>query len=274
MLLLGALVVLSACEPVKKDVKMGGVLNANDLSIRVDNVTPGSNSVIMRNLTPGVTGQWKQGEDILGVGDEVPVILASLGEVTLTFVAFCDGGTVSKDTSVTINQLDVIPDSWLLFAGTTPEGKTWVWDSESNGGGVYGAGGYGHSKVPNWGNNAVGTTTGGGIFVDPEAKMVFDTNGGANFTMTDSTGSKKGSFSFSEKKAIANFSIGQLTIGGGAMIPAGYEYYSGGAIPQVFDILRTDDNHLVFNYAAPGAVIFDPAWATTSTMWVFKAVEE
>ncbi len=274
MLLLPALFVFSACEPISKDISLGGIVDSSKIKIEAVNATPGSNSIVLRVVTPGITGQWRSGSDIVGVGAEVPLIWPNLGESTFTFIPFGDGGLGEPiETKVTVTVIDVILKSWLLFAGKTnngQDGKTWVWDT--SGGNVYGQGGYGHSKVPNWGGVGVGATT-NGHFVDPDASMTFDTDGGLNVTIVNEGVETKGSFSFNAGKAIAGFSIGQLTIMG-ATIPCGYDYSNGADIPQTFDVLPgKDDNHIVLNWAAPGKIIYDPRWMDMSTMWVFMAEE-
>jgi hypothetical protein len=269
-----ALLLLNACEPVSKDIKPGGLIDPSTIVLSVEHATPGSNSIVLINETPGVTGQWSQNGNVIGTGDRVVANLVTTGDNKIDFTAFCDGGTVTSSINVNVTTITFMPDIWLMFAGAVGGSKTWVWDTETNGGNVYGAGGYGHSKVPNWGANAPGTTTDGGVFIDPTATITFDLINGTNVTITQADGTQKGSFSIDEKKAIANFSTGTLNLTG-VTLPAGFEYYSGGTIPQTFEILPgVDENHIVLNYAAPGSIIFDPAWATTSSMWVFKAVTE
>lgn len=276
LLLLPAFALLVACEPITKDTKLGSIVSPDQIEISITNNTPGSNAVTMEVVTPGFIGQWNEGEDVLGMGTKIETVLGSPGEHTISFYAFCDGGLSEPvEAKVTVDQMDVILDSWLLFAGETnngQDGKTWVWDPETNGGNVYGQGGYGHSKVPNWGAVGVGATT-NGHFVDPDASMTFDTDGKLNVTIFNEGTETKGSFAFNARKAIAGFSIGQLIITG-ATIPCGYDYSNGADIPQTFDVLPgKDNNHIVLNWAAPGKIIYDPAWSDTSTMWVFKAVE-
>jgi hypothetical protein len=37
----------------------------------------------------------------------------------------------------------------------------------------------------------------------------------------------------------------------------------------MFDVVKLTEDEMVLNWAAPGAVIFDPGWATSSSMWMF-----
>jgi len=271
--LLALLGITNACAPIMGKEDMGGIMNPSDIKLEVVGVTPGSNSVILRNLTPGVTGQWVIAGEIVGVGDEVGVILASPGENKATFIAVCDGGTVKVETTFRIEKLDVIPDAWLLFAGATNDGrdgKAWVWDTEVEGGNVVGYGGYGHSTAF-WGGTAPGGKTPADLPVYADSRVVFDTNGGANVTVTENGVTKKGSWSFNEKKALKGFSIGKITLSG-VTLPCGTKSYYGDAISaQVFDVIKTDDDHIVLNWAPEGAKFKDPNWATLGYMWVFKA---
>lgn len=271
MILLLAALFFNACEPVTKDIAMGGVLDAKDLKVRAEN-SGGGNKVTLINETPGITGQW---DFMVGtaVGDKVEVVMPFMGKIPVKFTAFCDGGTVSSETSVNITKIDApVDELWGFFAGTDAKGKEWTWgDAGNNGGTVWGGGGFGYSMVPNWGGVAIGATRNERL-VDSKGVMTFDLNGGANITITDAEGTRKGTYSFDRKKARTGYSIGQLTIHGGAHILCGYDYYNGKELAsQTFDIVKLTDKEMVLNYAKPDAVFQDPAWATTSTMWMFVA---
>ncbi len=107
---------VASCEPLKDDVQLGGVLDPSDIVISVVGKTSGSNDVVFHNDTPGVTGQWLDGKRIIASGDRIPHILRTIGENEVTFIAFCDGGTVTKSIVYNVERLDVEPPPLELTA--------------------------------------------------------------------------------------------------------------------------------------------------------------
>ena len=281
------LLALSACSEDNYDYVLDEVVTPDQIDIEVFTDQPGSNMVILKNNTPGVIPSWHT-----SMGDSKrqcdTIIAPCLGEFTVEFTGWAGGGPTETVTrSVKIEKMTYPTDEWYsIFAGTSVEGKKWVWDPNPGRGswGPYGSGGYGYSPdVPNWGCYAIGEH-----IVYSDEYLVFDLNGGANVTYYKHDGTtEKGSFAF--KKGIsgpggnlANFSsgtpsfrngestglpwVGTLTIKG-CSIPAGQLEWGAGPAREEFEIavLSPDEMILVQN-------MYDAAWATDwggSTHWCF-----
>ena len=269
MLLLPALALFNACEPVRTDNPMGGVLSAGELKVRADN-PGGSNKVTLINETPGVTVQWNY---LIGVavGDKIEVTMPFGGEIPIKLTAFCDGGIVESSTSVNITNMDAaVAPEWSLFAGKAgTSGKTWVWDP-TPGMNVWGTSGYLVQYAPGWSTAKVGGTL-SGQFIDPVTEVTFDLNGGANLTITDGNGTRKGSFAFdmTKTKKAGNgtpWSIGQITTSGVTM-PAGVICWANPPL-NTYDIIVLNEDTLVLGAAAAGTGEWGEA-----TFWMFKLKE-
>ena len=110
---------------------------------------------------------------------------------------------------------------------------------------VYGTGGYLTEFIPDWTSIALANVD------EKDGYMVFDLNGGPNFTRyaADGTVVEKGTFAFNMSSTKNNpddgsqWSIGTLTLTG-ATVLSGHIY--GATEKQYkFDILTLDDDHLV-----------------------------
>ena len=140
--------------------------------------------------------------------------------------------------------------------------------------GCYGAGGYGWSNLgPNWDCIGIGDSNGPAT-VDPAEYITFDLNGGANATFHRADGTEvKGTFTFtigttSEKAGQGWFGTLELH---GTNIPAPYIYYGQSPTSGKYDIAQFTDSELILIEPDPGALFCDPAWASCSTHWCFKA---
>jgi hypothetical protein len=281
MLLLPALVALSACEPTKDDIKPDAVMGADDLNFTVASTTPGGNEIKMTNLMPGVVVQWDHLTGLITATEpETTVVLPFMGDIPIKITAVLNGGQVSKTVTVSITALDhPVAPQWAMFAGTSIEGKAWVWGD----GNCYGTNGYGWGVVPSWNTASVGGTADNDLLVDGDQQMVFDLDGGANYTKRTADGTilETGTFAFDMSKtkvmdaeAGTMYSIGELSLTNEATVLCGYDFYSQGSGPiSKYDIVAIDDDKLILAWAAPDAVFQDPDWATTNTIWIFKAKE-
>ena len=275
LLMLGVAVAVSACEPITGNKKMGGILKPEELNIEIQGTTPGSNEVQMVNNTYGVGSFWDWG---LGVStkQKETVVLPFTGDIPINFTGICDGGLVTVTKTVSVTRLDKPVDpTWAMLAGSGPAGKTWVWD-DRRATSVFGTGGFGNDWAPAWGASGIGDKV-NGLTISPDDKMVFDLNGGANFTVTSVNGNAKGSFKFdvsNGKKRYATqygggrmWCIGEMTFSGASVL-CGVEYYGGTTPIYNFYIVELTEDTLVLAYAAPGSGW--EAWATCN-FWMFKA---
>ncbi len=272
--------ILTACDAHVDDDTLGSLVPAEVIAanLEVRGITPGSNKVILKNNNMNVGGMW---DYLVGVTTAQcdTVLIPFLGEQTLTFYATCAGGQVQVQKTVKIEQIDhPLDPAWEMLAGTTAEGKSWTWNDVYPDGswGCYGAGGYGWSNVgPNWDCIGIGDTYGDGKgSVDVNEYITFDLNGGANATFHKADGTVvKGSFVFtigttSEKAAQGWFGTLELH---DTNLPLPYNYYGQTASSGKYDIAVFTDGELILIEPDPGALFCDPAWASCSTHWCFKA---
>jgi len=133
------LLMISACEPVEvRDMLSNPVNSADDIILSVEQEA-GSNSFTLQMNTPGVTGYW---DYIVGTkySDRVDVVFPVTGEFTFNFhmtTPFMPNGDpgereyITNSIVVKVDKLDVpLADEYYALAGTTAEGKTWVFDGE------------------------------------------------------------------------------------------------------------------------------------------------
>ncbi len=270
-----AVMAIMACEPIVDDVSIGGVIPESELNLTVKSVVEGGNELVLENNTPGVGSLWDFMIAKSSLAKNV-IVLPFMGEITITFTGICDGGTVTTTRTVNVTKITTpVAEEWNMFAGSSVTGKSWVWDETAESG-AYGYGGYGYSYVPDWGSNMPGETSDGGLFVNPDDEMVFDLDGGANFTRRLADGKElgKGSFVFDmSKKKIGSdgkvWSIGTLEFKG-VTIPCPGDYYSPGTDLFEFDIISLSEDKMVLAWAAPDAIFQDPDWGTLATYWCFR----
>lgn len=265
--IIAAAVTVTACEPIVKDIPMGGVVAQEDLILSVTNEN-GGNKIRMENKTPGVGSLWDW-----GIGKSTysvcETILPYTGEVTINFTGICDGGTVSTTCTVNIDKItEKIPEEWYLFANGSSEGKEWTWNDESDW--CYGTGSYGWETSPDWDSWAVGDTPDvGEISMDDYIK--FDLDGGANFTSYVDGVETKGTFVFDMTAGTEGYSIGTLTLyDASVLLPVdGYEGEGAGILSK-FDIIELTDDTMVLAAALDGQIFQDENWNSYATYWNFK----
>lgn len=254
-----------ACDPVVDNMEMGGILSENELQLDVHATTEGGNQIVMINNTPKVGSYWNYVTDV-SVNQRDTILLPFLGEQTITFTGFCEGGTVTTTRKVNITTIDhEVATEWKLFAGSGETGKKWVWDGETSSSIVYGTAGYLTQFAPAW------TVVSASDVDNATDIMLFDLNGGPNFTKKSAEGTiiEKGTFKFNMSK-IKNqengqrWSIGQLEIIG-ATVLSGHSAYDKEDIIHTFDIIELTEEKMVLGYASEGAAAWDEA-----TFWCFK----
>ncbi len=251
----------AACEPIENRDVLTNSFDPNDIQLEVVQSTTGGNELSIRMKTPGIVGYWDYVID-RKYSDRVDVIFPIPGTSTFTFYAttpYMDNNNpsevsyISKTVDVTITQLDhELPPAYYKLVGATLQGKTWVFD------------GVGGDNRRWWFMSDPGNWAGlwwnaGGECCPPSdvsGRMVFDLNGGANFTYYPSTGDA-GKVTGSSWAFNADFT--KLTIKGAANILGSMD---GGGNGKVFEIKEfTDDRLTLF--------VSNAAWATGWT-WVFK----
>jgi hypothetical protein len=262
--LLFLMLAFSSCDPVCSRISEGGIVDSTSLKLDVHATTDGGNQIVMINNTPKVGSYWNYGTGLSSAQNDT-VVLPFIGEQTITFTSLCDGGTVTAKRKINIKQIDhPVSPEWTYFAGSISAGKTWVWDPTVNY--VYGEGGYLTEQAPDWTLISQAQTD------DPDGYMVFDLNGGPNFTKykADGTVKEKGTFSFdmsstkTDPDDNSQWSIGTLTLTG-ATVLSGHLVGSTDA-QYKYDILVLNDNVMILCAAAAGTAAWD-----SGTFWLFRA---
>jgi len=257
-LIVGALTLLiAACKPIENRDILTNSFDPNNIELKVVQSTAGVNELSIQMNTPGVAGYWDYLVD-KKYSDRVDVIYPIPGKSTFTFYVttpYLENNTldsiryISKSIDVTITQIDhTLPDAYYKLVGATLQGKTWVFNGVGGDNGLW----WYMSDPGNWAG--MWWNAGGTCCPPPDAtgKMVFDLNGGANFTSyasptaTPVTGSK---WAF-------NADFTKLTINGAANI-LGME--GSGINSKVFEIKEFTPDRLTL-FVAGG----------TGWTWVFK----
>ncbi|WP_455966748.1 hypothetical protein [Bacteroides fluxus] len=258
--------VLWSCDPVVNDKPMGGIVSESDLDLKVYATTEGGNEIVMENNTVGVGSYW---DHITGIStkQKAVVTLPFLGEQTITFTGFCEGGMVSTTRTVNITKIDhEVAAEWKFFAGEEIEGKAWTWNVEDYAGAVYGTAGWLTQFAPAWDVKPLDELE------EKDCTLVFDLNGGPNLSKIDADGNvlEKGTFSFDMSVTKKNpddgsqWSIGQLKLNGVSVL-SGHAFYDSSNTINTFEILELTDDVMVLCWNPADA----DAW-TDATFWCFK----
>lgn len=261
-----SVLLLGACDPVVDNKEMGGIVDESALKLDVHATTEGGNEIVMINNTPGVGSYW---DHITGISirQKVTVALPFMGEQTIKFTGFCDGGVVTATRKVTISQIDhPVAEEWNLFAGADISGKAWVWNFEGYDDAVYGTGGWLTEFAPSWDVMPVEDLE------EADCELVFDLDGGPNLTKKDADGNvlEKGTFSFDMSVTKKNpdngeqWSIGQLKLTGVSVL-SGHAFYDESEKITTFEILELTEDALVLCWNPSDA----EAWSD-ATFWCFR----
>lgn len=259
-------VLLGACDPVVDNIEMGRIVSENELNLDVHATTEGGNEIVMINNTYGVGSYW---DHITGISTRqtATASLPFLGEQTIKFTGFCDGGTITTTRTITIARIDhPVAEEWALFAGSGTSGKTWVWNLEEYDDAVYGTGGWLTEFAPSWDVMPVEDLE------DAACELIFDLNGGPNLTKVDADGNvlEKGTFSFDMSATKKNpdngepWSVGQLKLSGVSVL-SGHAFEDESNTITTFEILELTENTLVLCWNPADAEAWAPA-----TFWCFR----
>ncbi|MDM8001347.1 MAG: hypothetical protein QUS66_00325 [Bacteroidota bacterium] len=260
-LFVGALsLFFAACEPIENRQVLSNSFDPDDIQLEVIQSTPGGNELSIRMNTPGVAGYWDYVID-RKFSDRVDVVFPIPGKSTFTFYVttpYLEDGNIntlsyiSKTVDVTITQLDhALPEAYYKLVGDNLQGKTWVFDGVGGDGRLW----WYMSDPGKW--NGLWWNAGGECCppADVSGRMVFDLNGGANFTYYASPTAEK----VTGTTWAFNADFTRLTLKGNANILGSMD---GGGNGKVFEIKEFTANRLTL-------FVSNAAWATGWT-WVFK----
>jgi hypothetical protein len=286
--ILAMALLVTSCSPIESDETLGGVLPVNEVKGTVKNYKPGSNILILENETPGTAVFWDYIGGVLSLRQSDTLAIPFVGTLMIRQTLLCDGGQVTKEIPVTIVRTKNDPEDdakypinpmWGLLAGTTVDGKTWIWSDNTSWAGPYGKGGYGTSPWPDWSGieNISKLPEHNGI--SPDQEMKFDLVGKPNFTKRTLSGEvlEEGLFSwilYSKPQPTVPdmgypWAIGQLTLKGATVLSGfGYDDTKGTTPIYTYDIVKLTDTEMVLAWAANGTKFGD--WLESATMWCFK----
>ncbi len=256
-------VVLFACKPVEKRQTLSNSFNKDDIKLTAEN-PGGSNLIKLKMNTKGVTGMWNYNFGT-AYSDEATALVPYTGTHTFTYLATTpymttDGDPskfefISKTIQVEVTTMDApINDAYYKLIGNDLEGKTWVFDGVPGDGKVW----YAMTDPGNW--EGVWWNAGSDCCppADVDGKIVFDVDGGANYTYYSgpSAAPQKGSFVFNGDFTKISFP----TIG----LIGSFEGDKGGNTHNNYEIKVLDDNKMV--------LFTSDCFAGTGWVWHFKAI--
>ena len=127
ILLMGLFAGFYACQPIDKRNELGDIASPDQINLEVNSID-GTNKIVMVNHTPQYGGMWdyKFGTSTKMIDTAVvPVI----GTYEVTYYATTDGGIVTKNVPVTINEMSYSVPGFSELTGNGA-GKTWVYDKQ------------------------------------------------------------------------------------------------------------------------------------------------
>nr|WP_321451543.1 hypothetical protein [uncultured Carboxylicivirga sp.] len=182
---------VSSCDPIEDRDILSNSFNPDNIDLQVVQATNGGNKLSIQMNTPGVMGYWDYVID-KRYTDRVEVVFPFTGNHTFTYhvtTPYMSDGTpeskeyVEKSVSVEITQLDeALPQAYYYLIGEQLAGRTWVFDGGPEPDGRLWYFMSENDKPENhmspWWNAA------GDCCPPPDAagRMVFDLEGGANYT--------------------------------------------------------------------------------------------
>lgn len=267
------LLLVFSCNPITDRDPMGGVLDETELKLEVFSTTPGGNLVVVENKTPGIGAYWQTSVGV-STRQRDTFLLPYKGEHEIIFKGICSGGVVTTTRKISIDVLDhPLSEEWEFFAGTGGTGREWMWHYTAMTDQIWGNGGYLWDIGPGW------TRYDAQHFQDNYPNelvqtMIFDLNGGANFTKknADGTVAESGSFTFDMTKITIDgpgsgiWAKGKLYLTDATVIH-GIAPNQNDAPVYTYDILYLDADNMVLAFPEPGIGSGGTCW-----YWKFKAM--
>jgi hypothetical protein len=257
----GAMIVMSACDPIEDRDTLQNTFNPDDIQVEVVQSSNGTgNGLTLKMNTPGIYGYWDYKLD-KAYTNEVTFVSPFVGDLEFTYYVatpLIAGGDpaareyVTKTVQVNVQQTDIPVDApFYDLVGENLEGKTWVFDGA---GGDEGQWWFMSDPGNPWGLwwNAGGTCC---APADVGGRMVFDLNGSANLTYHANAGDAgtKGNFRF-------NSTFTKLYVGGGINLLGASEQGSGNNAGE-YTIVELTSERLVLHTGSNNA--------GTGWTWVF-----
>ncbi len=275
LIIAGIMLFSAGCEPIEDRELLKNSFNPDNIELEVIQTAGGvGNGLTLKMNTPGVIGYWdylidKKYTDVVN-----DVIFPIPGTHTFRYIVSTpyingsnpdDREVIVKTIEVTIEELDQpLPEAYYDLVGENLEGKSWVFDRGSANWWYMASGGPTEPKNPLsvWWNASECCAP-----PDQGGKMVFDLDGGANYTyFPDAAGAAGGSGTYSFNNTFTKFFIG-----GGVNI-LGAEGTAG--VNDCAKSLSTLGEFTIFELTADRLVLYIPDAACTSGWtWVFVPEE-
>jgi hypothetical protein len=264
-LLIGAMLIFSACESIEKRHELSSVITAKQLGDYV-NISIVGNNVTCTNNAPGTISYWRLNTGDFKHDKTSTFYLPLKNTYTVKLIAYGGDDTVSVTKTFTIEQNDLAffsdPKWNLLTNGAT--GKTWVWASDIPGGMVWGNGAYLSDRAPGWWKQTASDMSGHNGSPNDSIRFSYSANAISVNTYQPGSGNNKpgtssGNFvmylsdNYVKKDASGNiWSYGSLVFSGTTLFSGFEPNTTGNPLHYTFDILKLTENELVLAFPEPG----------------------
>lgn len=270
LLLLLAVMVFTACDPIEDRDNIGTALTVDQLEATVTVKQENGKNVnyVYCECSSPVSSQWDNG--IAPVQSSyAELLIFGTGQQKVTLRALCaDGTLLTKEFTFTVDEMSPnhpLPVEYRYFTGNSE--KVWVWDNLAPDGAPYGNGGYMGNIGPGWWKVPMSDLDAQSVEKGcpgdgKDAYMTFKLSG---MQIVKSSGAQ-GSFSFSMSEIVSSgWDIGTMYTSGvnvligvnGNAIDVPYYQYS---------ILKLDDDVLWLAAPEPGAGSWGACW-----FWCFRS---
>ena len=254
MILASLLLFQTACEPIEDRLDLENTTTVENVKLSATASTKGGNEITLKLETKGVYGTWDYKTGV-ALSNEVTFLCPFKGNNTFTFTGTLGAEFFQKTVDIKIDVIDhEMPAEWELLAGSTEEGKTWVFDGTGGDGGLWWYMCPANSP-DSWQEvwwNAGGTCC---PPKDVDGKMHFDLNGNANYKYYSSPDAEPQDASFSLDTDNKTLKINEGVI-------LGAEDPRGNPESLYTIISLTEDQLILYSMTNAGG---------TGWVWVFKA---
>lgn len=254
-LLIASLLVFTSCNPIVDELHLENSTTVENVELVAVQATSGGNEITLEMKTPGVTGYWN-----FSIGkaltNKTTIVFPVTGTFDFKFIGTLGAEFFEKPISVTIENLDTpVAPEWGALLGDDPvSGKTWVYTTTP------GNGLFWYMAPPDdssaWGS--VWWNAGDCCTPDANGKMVFDLNGGANYTyFADASGEGQvSSFAFDPINLTLTFPEAPLLGGGNER----------GSPNGTYEIISLTDDEMILYI--PRTIAGDSGWT-----YIYKPAE-
>ncbi len=214
---MSTLIILTSCDPIEDRAELSNNYKIEDIKLEVVQATKGGNKLSVHMNTPGVTGYWDYIIDRKYSDRVEDIIFPFTGKHTFTYhittpyiIDNSPGNRkyLEKSIEVQIDNLnEPLADTYYKLIGENLEGKAWIFDKVTTDNTWW------YMSAPDNYEELWWNASGDNVLpYDADGKMVFDLDGGANYTHYDSPGAEgvKTSFTFNADFTSITFNNQQI----------------------------------------------------------------